>query len=429
MNKGDNDRIPCHFPWTSVYLAPNGSVKHCCNTNISSLGNLNESSFAEIWNGDSYKFVREKISAGDFEGAHCNPNCEGLRTGKGYPWPEEASGSQAIVSNEQKGRQNFHNTQSIIDHYPLFLQLEFTNNCNLRCVMCFYEFKPPYDIITDQAVEKILDVSGYAKTVALMGGEVFMNKCDLRFIDSYTQEEGATMGFITNGTYLNDHIVEKLKKYKSMWMQISIDGAEKEVYEKVRRKGNWDVVDRNIRQIVKQSRELNASGYNWSISLSYVVMASNLKDLPNAIAYATGLNIPIGFYPVKGFHLLDENIFVYSKVRNFNSDWRSILDKSYELLELNKNTYSYAKSVLLCLDDIKNCLEGPKINRPPRWLFSFARFLFRSDADKKAQGLSVKDRKTGHLIELYYNWRTGGLSLKSILKYVFFKMRKRFRKN
>ena len=39
--------------------------------------------------------------------------------------------------------------------------------------MCFYEFKAPYNYIPPEKVDKILDISKYASTLALMGGEVF----------------------------------------------------------------------------------------------------------------------------------------------------------------------------------------------------------------------------------------------------------------
>ena len=100
--------------------------------------------------------------------------------------------------------------------------------------MCFYEFKAPYNYIPPEGVDKILDISKYASTLALMGGEVFMNKQDIRFIDSYEPKEGAWMGFITNATFLDLKMIDRIKKFKKMWMQISIDGTTKEVYEKIK---------------------------------------------------------------------------------------------------------------------------------------------------------------------------------------------------
>ena len=52
-----------------MYVAPNGDVRHCCSTNLKKLGNIKENTIDEIWNGESYKNLRDKIGDGDFDGA------------------------------------------------------------------------------------------------------------------------------------------------------------------------------------------------------------------------------------------------------------------------------------------------------------------------------------------------------------------------
>ena len=86
LPEGSEKNIPCHFPWTSMYISPNGDVKHCCSTNLNKLGNIKEQTVDEIWNGKLYQLVRKKVAKGDFDGAYCNPNCAGLRNQKGFPW-------------------------------------------------------------------------------------------------------------------------------------------------------------------------------------------------------------------------------------------------------------------------------------------------------------------------------------------------------
>lgn len=97
----DKKRIRCHYPWSSMYVSPNGDVKHCCNTNLTKLGNLLEQTVEEIWNGEVYQTVREKMEKQDFEEAYCNPKCQGLRTKEGYPWPEKTKGASIIEENEE----------------------------------------------------------------------------------------------------------------------------------------------------------------------------------------------------------------------------------------------------------------------------------------------------------------------------------------
>lgn len=420
------NKIVCHYPWSSFYVSPEGNVKHCCSTNLNSLGNLSEQTVDEIWNGKLFQLVRSRIAVGDFDGAYCNPNCQGLRTRDGYPWPERTTESIEIAENEDKARKNFNNCVRVVDHLPLHLQLEFSNNCNFRCIMCYYEFKPPYNFIPKPALEKLIEISGKATVVSLMGGEVFMNKRDLEFIDAYQPSDGAVMGFITNASYLNETMVEKLKKFKKMWMQISIDGTEKEVFEKIRRRGNWEVVDENIQRISGEAMKLKGKGFEWNINLAYVVMKSNFENLVYAIDYAARLEIYIGFYPVKGFHLYHENIFVYKNALKDLGDWRASLNAAYAALENHHINYVHYNLVLDRLKDIEKYMLTPKIY-VSMWFVKVLKFLIPGRKKGNFQGLSRHESRVAHLIELYYNWRVGNTSLKSTLSYVLLKGFRYFR--
>ena len=423
---GKEETVPCHFPWSSIYVSPNGDVRHCCATNLTKLGNLSEQSIEEIWNGDLYQMVREKVAAGDFDGAYCNSNCEGLRTGEGYPWMERTDGSPGVVSNEEAAVSSFEKGQKKADHLPTQLHIEFSDNCNFRCVMCFYEFKPPYHFVPEDAVTQLREMSSFATHVVLMGGEVFMNKNDLKFIDSYDAPDGASMGFVTNASYLSDEMIDRIRKFKRMGMQISIDGTVKEVFEKVRVRGKWEEVDANIRRVVRAANELGKEGYEWNIHLAYVVMGSNLSNLAHSVEYAVDLGIPIDFNPVKGFHMFDENIFVYKESLASTGDWRGYLDAAFEALERHRETYPHYEKVLVRLRDIEKFVEGPKIRVPGLLAKVVGRVIPDKDGGK-AQGLSRHDRDVGQVFEVYYNWRTGKSSLRTTVSYLGLKAYRRIR--
>jgi MoaA/NifB/PqqE/SkfB family radical SAM enzyme len=72
----------CDFPWTRNFVTQDGYVHPCCYTtqsgdraaqNQRSLGNVIHQSFAEIWNGESYTALRQKMSQGilPYQCAHC----------------------------------------------------------------------------------------------------------------------------------------------------------------------------------------------------------------------------------------------------------------------------------------------------------------------------------------------------------------------
>ena len=69
----------CEYPWLSLTVMADGNVVPC--TQISNnelvMGNVNEQSLEEIWNGEKYKKLREMHVTGDFPKDHkCNKKCD-----------------------------------------------------------------------------------------------------------------------------------------------------------------------------------------------------------------------------------------------------------------------------------------------------------------------------------------------------------------
>ena len=67
-HRASSGRIHCSSPTTHVFLFYDGRVLPCCHPhshNTLPMGNLHEQSFAEIWNGDLYRNLREGLNTGD----------------------------------------------------------------------------------------------------------------------------------------------------------------------------------------------------------------------------------------------------------------------------------------------------------------------------------------------------------------------------
>ncbi|NLA25299.1 MAG: radical SAM protein [Bacteroidales bacterium] len=428
----ENQKLVCHYPWTSMYVSPTGDVKHCCYTYHKSLGNLSNCSIEEIWNGEKYKSIREKIANGDFDGAFCSPNCSGLAGGAGYPWPVDTYSlnktNEVIGNNEKKAKQSFENGDKTVSHFPTELHLELTNNCNLRCIMCFYPFKPPYNFISEDALDKLIDISKYANAMVMMGGEIFINKQDLRFIEEYSAPDGASMGFVSNGTMLKKEMVEKLKKFKAIGMQISIDGTTPEVYARVRKRSDWEVVDENIKHFVATANELKEQAYIWNTELAFVVLKQNVANMAHSVEYAAKLNVPIIFNIVSGFHLFEENIFVYKKAYKEAGDCMLYLQEAYDMLEKYKDSYEHYDTVSMWLKRIENGLKRPKIKHYKITVALLNLFVKGEKRTENQTGVSDKELRVGHVMEVLYNLRYGNMSFGATVRYVFMKVFKKKKK-
>ena len=69
----------CEYPWTSLTVMADGSVVPCTQDYDTEmiLGNVNEQSLEEIWNGETYRKFRSMHVTGQFPKGHkCNERCD-----------------------------------------------------------------------------------------------------------------------------------------------------------------------------------------------------------------------------------------------------------------------------------------------------------------------------------------------------------------
>jgi len=57
--------IPCVIGWNFARVLPNGNVNACLKAHRIPVGNLHESSFKEVWNGEKQFEFRQKTAVGD----------------------------------------------------------------------------------------------------------------------------------------------------------------------------------------------------------------------------------------------------------------------------------------------------------------------------------------------------------------------------
>lgn len=53
--------IKCWFLWQRVYIAPFGDVVPCCLAGMPAFGNMQQTSFYDVWNGDTYRNYRQHV--------------------------------------------------------------------------------------------------------------------------------------------------------------------------------------------------------------------------------------------------------------------------------------------------------------------------------------------------------------------------------
>ena len=131
-------------------------------------------------------------------------------------------------------------------HFPLTLQLELTSKCNLNCRHCYNRSgkNRPADAMTAdkwiEFVQKLVMNGGILETT-ISGGEPLLLGDKLFEIMDILNADNTIFNFISNGYFLDKKIIDRLKKYRFYWIQISLDSYSAKLHDEFRGVvGSWN---------------------------------------------------------------------------------------------------------------------------------------------------------------------------------------------
>ena len=152
---------------------------------------------------------------------------------------------------------NFH-----AGEFPLFLDIEVTNECNLRCPFCQYagmRGKLKKGRISADMIKKIIDEGadhGLYGVKFNIWGEPLMHPQIHEFVKYAKQKGLIDVYFNTNAMLLNEEVSRKLIDAGLDRISISFEGHTKSVYEKYRVGSNYKKVLSNIESLQALKKHL-----------------------------------------------------------------------------------------------------------------------------------------------------------------------------
>ncbi len=169
-------------------------------------------------------------------------------------------------------------------------QLESSIACNLRCIMC-----PWVDVrhqaehgghMRQETWQALVPYLSEVKSIDFTGGgEPLLQKNLLQWIKE-ARSAGCEAGFLTNGLLLDETIVDALLDTGLNWLGVSIDGADRETYETIRRGSDFDRVCSNILTLTK--RRMN---HRPLVMINFVIMKHNFHQVEPIIELAARLGV------------------------------------------------------------------------------------------------------------------------------------------
>ncbi len=165
---------------------------------------------------------------------------------------------------------------------PVFVSIEPTTSCNLRCPQCpsgLREFTRPTGMLQSQLFEKtILQLKKHLHSLTFyFQGEPYLNP-DFLKMAAFANSQGIYTITSTNAHYLTEQNCKDTIKSKLDKLVISVDGITQEVYEQYRIGGNLNKVLEGTREILKQKKAMGSKTPH--VVWQFVVFKHNENQVP-----------------------------------------------------------------------------------------------------------------------------------------------------
>jgi MoaA/NifB/PqqE/SkfB family radical SAM enzyme len=264
-------KFVCSNPWTHFEVNnPNGDVTMCCDNNTL-LGNVNEGTIEEIWNGKPYINIRRIMRE---DGAHsiCPHTCPVLHGGKKYQelnWYDELDQKGAAFKNAKLNELEQSEGKDQLKSLPRWMRFTYSYHCNLDCYHCYQRDEA---IENKKLPEKFMDeIRSHADIYQVLfpfGGEPFLFKPVTQLVADLETDPGCRFFFITNGTLITDQILQNLERRKVGMMAVSLDAASTESFDILRVRGrsaDWATVMDTLRRLSDLKKR---KGFHMTVSMT-----------------------------------------------------------------------------------------------------------------------------------------------------------------
>lgn len=198
--------------------------------------------------------------------------------------------------NERMGSHALSQAENCVPHAPIHLRLQVASACNLDCYMCSEHNRPVGERhgtglisiscdLVDRIATEIFPLS--SRLSIGVGGEPMLADTFLYVLDrAYACNQ--EVHIMTNGTLMHlDSAAEDMARCVTH-LNVSLDAATEETYERIRHGGRWQRVRKNL-DLFNAYRLAQPQGQRTELTLHFVLMRSNVHELPLFVELAHSL--------------------------------------------------------------------------------------------------------------------------------------------
>lgn len=172
-------------------------------------------------------------------------------------------------------------TKNVTANYmPRYLHISHTNLCNAQCIMCTHYFLGNKHArhLDERMLDKFNELLPYAEILTLHGtGEPFLDKNIYKTL-ALAEKYGVQIVTNTNMSYLSDELFGYISRIFKQ-LNVSCDGATKEVFENIRKNINFEKFEANLARLsTLKDRVL--------LCMASVAMRQNILTLTDLVRFA-----------------------------------------------------------------------------------------------------------------------------------------------
>jgi MoaA/NifB/PqqE/SkfB family radical SAM enzyme len=252
----------CPRPFDTILIDKNGSCYACeCTSWLpQSIGNLQVKSLDQIIGSDMHQHLQSSISDDTYR--YCNEHqCSYIK-------------SDAVLHGRPKHIQH--------------LRLAIDDSCNLRCPSCrkgmiFHKEGSAYNLgirLADRINDWLYKHEHPIQVHIGSDGDPFASHVYRHFMYQTPERDNIKYSILTNGLMFKEfhgrvpYVINNLQE-----LGVSIDGASKDTYEKLRLGGKWDKILEGLECMAEQKQK-----HGFRFILHMVVQQDNWHELEDMLA-------------------------------------------------------------------------------------------------------------------------------------------------
>lgn len=272
--------LDCRTMLNHLEILHGGDTRCCCTTFVKqNLDNIMEKSVNDLWNSAVHKIMC--LSTENRTYSFCDKSMCPLFVEKRL--------------TEENGLERPYRQMSPV---PEVLALGHDASCNLACVtcrreLCFAKGEELEEVnkVTDKIKKDYLPACRF---LILAGdGEVFASPAYREIYESAACNPGY-IRLLSNGMLFTPGNWERFRQHKTgkIMLTVSIDAASKETYERIRRRGNFDILRKNM----EFAAALRKKGELCYFRMNFVVQRDNYLEMIPFVQWGEKLGVDEVFF-------------------------------------------------------------------------------------------------------------------------------------